>query len=231
MKSSLLLKQLPDPDCSGRVPRRKLNYDLDTVNWESIQQDHDSGIVIEELCQKYGINRNWFTQAKREGRFVGRRRKNYERAASNFNWEDIQRYYDETHDPRKCCRHFGCTWLTFCFAVKTNKIKIIKRSLSPQDLDKRKLVAGTVAKHVLVKHGLPYVCARCGINHWNDQLLVLQIHHKNGNRFDHRKDNVILLCPNCHSQTDNFGGKKTPSSTFMKLVTQMVLEGRIIPVH
>jgi 5-methylcytosine-specific restriction endonuclease McrA len=29
----------------------------------------------------------------------------------------------------------------------------------------------------------------------------------NGNRHDNRLENLRLLCPNCHSQTPNFGAK------------------------
>jgi len=31
------------------------------------------------------------------------------------------------------------------------------------------------------------------------------MHHKDGNRSNNKEDNLELLCPNCHSLTDNFG--------------------------
>ena len=45
--------------------------------------------------------------------------------------------------------------------------------------------------------------------------IKLQIHHKDGNRFNHSLENLIILCPNCHSQTENFRfkqGKKNEKS-------------------
>lgn len=61
----------------------------------------------------------------------------------------------------------------------------------------------------LVKEGiLEYKCSVCGnTGEWNGKPLSLQLHHKNGKHFDHRVENLCFLCPNCHSQTDNFAGK------------------------
>jgi predicted RNA-binding Zn-ribbon protein involved in translation (DUF1610 family) len=53
----------------------------------------------------------------------------------------------------------------------------------------------------LIDIGRPYQCENCGIKDWDGKELVLQIHHKNGNWLDDRKDNLQFLCPNCHSQT------------------------------
>lgn len=63
-------------------------------------------------------------------------------------------------------------------------------------------------KRRLINEGvLEYKCARCGITHWLNQPISLQLHHKNGINNDHRKENLEFLCPNCHSLTDNYCGK------------------------
>lgn len=53
-------------------------------------------------------------------------------------------------------------------------------------------------------------CALCGLGElWNGLPLVLQLDHINGKYNDHRLENLRLLCPNCHSQTETFSGKKS----------------------
>jgi hypothetical protein len=45
-------------------------------------------------------------------------------------------------------------------------------------------------------------------NAWNDKPLRLHLDHKNGDNSDNCKENLRLLCPNCHSQTPTFSRGK-----------------------
>lgn len=61
----------------------------------------------------------------------------------------------------------------------------------------------------LVKSGFKEnKCEKCGIKEWNGKPISFHLHHKNGNHNDNRLENLESLCPNCHSQTDNYAGKK-----------------------
>lgn len=50
-------------------------------------------------------------------------------------------------------------------------------------------------------------CAVCGIHAWCGEAIVLHLDHINGIRNDHRLENLRLLCPNCHSQTQTYCGR------------------------
>jgi len=64
-------------------------------------------------------------------------------------------------------------------------------------------------KKRLISEGLlDKVCVECGItDSWNNKPIVLHLDHINGVNNDHRLENLRLLCPNCHSQTDTWCGR------------------------
>ncbi len=54
---------------------------------------------------------------------------------------------------------------------------------------------------------------------WNGKPLTLQLDHRNGDITDNRPENVRLICPNCHTQTDNWGVKNISEDGKLRLST------------
>lgn len=77
----------------------------------------------------------------------------------------------------------------------------------PQDLKKR----------LIKERGWVDICSGCGIGpEWKGKPLVLQLDHINGNNKDNRENNLRILCPNCHSTTDTWCGKKRSENDRVK---------------
>ena len=65
-------------------------------------------------------------------------------------------------------------------------------------------------RHRLIKEGIKEEkCEVCGITEWSDKKLSFELDHIDGNRTNHRLENIRIKCPNCHSQTETYRGKNT----------------------
>ena len=87
------------------------------------------------------------------------------------------------------------------------------QSWQKENYDYSQFEFGTVKKNssssarVLIKlRG--HRCEVCGLTTWLEKPITLHIHHLDGNRINNELENLQLLCPNCHSFTDNFIGRK-----------------------
>jgi 5-methylcytosine-specific restriction endonuclease McrA len=67
-------------------------------------------------------------------------------------------------------------------------------------------VSGYVRRYIEEK--FDYKCACCGQGkEWNGRPLSLQLEHLDGNSSNSREENLSILCPNCHTQTEFYGSK------------------------
>ncbi|WP_443059872.1 HNH endonuclease signature motif containing protein [Streptomyces sp. NBC_00467] len=61
----------------------------------------------------------------------------------------------------------------------------------------------------LLRAGVPESCSLCGIGtEWNGRPLGLEVDHVDGRWWDNRRENLRLLCPNCHATTDTYRGRR-----------------------
>ena len=86
-----------------------------------------------------------------------------------------------------------------------------KNARSIQDYlvkDSLDMISSDKLKKRLYREGLlAEICSKCGIKDWLGQSLALHLDHINGVHTDNRLENLRILCPNCHSQTNTYAGK------------------------
>jgi 5-methylcytosine-specific restriction endonuclease McrA len=132
-----------------------------------------------------------------------------DRASRRYDWTIVQAYYDEGHSVRECQEHFGFSSASWTKAVRRGDAVARPTAMPIEDL----LRGPRNRRHVktrLIRAGLLQAsCAECAITTWRGRALALELHHINGDGRDNRLENLSLLCPNCHSQTDSWGGRNS----------------------
>jgi HNH endonuclease len=130
-----------------------------------------------------------------------------ERFNRRYDWAEVQRFYDEGNSITACMTRLGFSRKTFNDARLRGDV--VSR---PQAMPLEQLLSGRRQRGHLKSRliGLGFKedrCELCGISEWRGAPLSLALHHVNGDGQDNRLENLQLLCPNCHSQTENFAGR------------------------
>ena len=85
---------------------------------------------------------------------------------------------------------------------KNPKMTLIEYLAASKDIQSNKV------RIKLLEEGYKeHKCECCGLTEWLGNPIPLELHHKDGNRYNNVIENYELVCPNCHALTDSYRGK------------------------
>jgi 5-methylcytosine-specific restriction endonuclease McrA len=171
---------------------------------ERVRELLEEGKGVKEIARLLALNPGTISYHKAKLGYPLQRK-----CAKRYDWSAIQAYYDDGHTRRECQEKFGFSLTAFADAVTRGDIVPRPKALPLEKL----LVANKYRGRENIKLRLLGAgvkqnrCEKCGVSRWHRRPLSLALHHVNSDGHDNRLENLILLCPNCHSQTPNFGSK------------------------
>lgn len=172
---------------------------------EAVARLRAEGKSYKQICAELGLTKGTVAyHSRRAGIPVD------EKGARRYDWSEIQAAYDSGLSVRQCAAKFGFSHATWHDAVNRGAVVSRPPGIPLDDLlvVGRKQTSRKDLKRRLIKAGLKRDrCEECGIEEWLGRPLSLQVHHRNGEGLDNRLENIQFLCPNCHSQTENWGGR------------------------
>ena len=191
--------------CHPRGTSLRCPFQLRTFHdWSAVQGYYDAGHDRDACRQRFGFQLDAWYKAIRRGQLRARLQRQ-----KLIDWPAVQRYSDEGHTVCECRARFGFSGGAWTKAVRRGVIRprplaipldvILRRARSRCNIKRRLLMAGLLSNR----------CEACGIRDWRGKPLSIQIDHINGIRDDYRLENLRMLCPNCHSQTETFAGRNS----------------------
>lgn len=172
------------------------------VTRERVRELRAAGLSLNVIARTLGVSKSTVVYHLRR---AGERPD--DRFNRRYDWKEVQAYYDQGHSVAECRQRFGFSNETWHAARQRGAI--VSR---PAAMPLEQLLSG-VRKRTHLKTRLLALgvkenrCEVCGLEQWRGRPLSMALHHVNGDGDDNRLENLQMLCPNCHSQTENFAGR------------------------
>lgn len=131
------------------------------------------------------------------------------------NWREIQDYVDRLGLRKfEVMKAFGVSNQGILDAIRRGDLKLQERPVPSLDQLEDSLTGSRSTqasrrklRKALIAEGVEYRCSECGIDEWRGYPITLALDHINGDSRDNFRENLRFLCPNCHSQTETYGGR------------------------
>ena len=107
--------------------------------------------------------------------------------------------------PRANCLNCGCECARSTYIYCSNKCqKSYERKQIREDWYNNNNAPGWSAIKSILFEDRGNKCEVCGISEWNGKSLSLEIDHIDGIHTNNNPNNLRIICPNCHSQTNTY---------------------------
>lgn len=133
---------------------------------------------------------------------------------TGFTKEQVQEAIESSHSAAEICRKLDCVGYTldrlckqFNLHYEVNrggKGLIKKRKYKTADDVFKEGVVSSGSLIYYLKQEREWKCECCGLTEWQGKPLSLEIHHIDGNHKNNVRENLQILCPNCHAQTETW---------------------------
>ena len=187
------------------APRERSRRELSRTTRDEVEHRLSLGYTQARIARELGLTKSTIAYHTRS---LGVRAD--PRFARRIDWSAVQRAIDvEGLSMRQCLERFHLGRDTWYRAMRRGDL-VPQPGTTPIEV---LLVVGRKTnrghlKRRLIRTGLKKnQCELCGITEWCGKPLNMQLHHVNGDGTDNRLENIALLCANCHSQTDTYGGR------------------------
>lgn len=187
-----------------------------------------------EICKEIGENKSYVAYVCK--RSTDDKNKTYNREFEKLKFEQ------DVCDAIKQCNNINQVCKILHLDAQTNNYKRIRAIIKKYNLDishflidyQERKKAKTYTKDEIFVENSPVVqtykirnylfkfdlkdkiCECCGGVEWMGKEIPLQVHHINGNHMDNRIENLQILCPNCHAQTETYCGKNRSQTEIRK---------------
>lgn len=189
------------------------------IKWKNeranLQRLIDGGLECKDIAERYGITPRYLRKVlkrlsvplKRKGRTNTRKTKENALERQEMPSTAICLNCGTSITDRASANRKFCSNLCQSQYKERQYIERWKRGEESGSINHGYAVSRHVRNYLMEKYG--YSCQICGwreINPFTSKV-PLQIHHIDGDSSNCKESNLMLLCPNCHSLTDNFGSR------------------------